>query len=211
MPTVKLSPQLDEFNRSATISLEIASDATQYLESRGGRYRPIFGRRIELITELAFLKLYISWERFLEQSFIRFMCGAQNIGGLPAARFVHPISIEHALNILRQNQRYIDWTIASDVIGRGRLYFRDGEPISTVIGGSLSYLDEMKIIRNSIAHQSREVDKPFRNLVRQKMGNVPPGMAAGRFLMSKIPPSATSTQLEDYASVLVITANLLVS
>jgi len=139
------------------------------------------------------------------------MCGAQNSDGLPRNKFVNPPNLAHALNLLKQHQRYVDWTIGADVIGRARLCFKDGEPFSTALGSSLSYLTEMKIIRNRIAHQSREVDKPFTDLVRQKIGSVPRGMGAGKFLMSRILATSVSSQLEDYRTVLLITANSLVS
>jgi hypothetical protein len=211
MPIVRLAPVLRAFRENANVSLSIAKDIAQYKEFRKGKYRPILETRINSINELSFLKLFVSWEHFLEEVFIRFMCGAKNSAGLPQEKYVNPKSLKHALEMIKQKQRYADWTIGSDVIDRATLYFKEGEPFSTVLGGSLAYLTEMKTIRNRIVHESKEAEEAFRNLIRQKTGHVAQGIVAGKLLASRIPITSLTTLLEDYGNVLLVTANILVT
>jgi hypothetical protein len=150
-------------------------------------------------------------EIFLEQTFTRFMCGAKNSAGFPEVRYVNPANLQHALNILKQNQRYVDWTVGSDVIQRAKLYFKNGEPFSTTLGGSLNYLTEMKTIRNRIAHESKKVEENFRELVRQKVGHLKRGMVPGKLLMSRVPITNTRNVLEEYENVLLTSATILVT
>jgi len=87
MPPVKLSPILKTFQENVRQSLSIVQDAANYMEFRKGRFRPLLKRRLYVINELSFLKLFIYWEVFLEQTFVRFMCGAKNSNGFPLQTF----------------------------------------------------------------------------------------------------------------------------
>jgi hypothetical protein len=209
VPNVKLSPVLKIFTKNTKASLSLAKEAALYKELRKGKYRPILDSRLQSINELSFLKLFISWEHFLEEAFIRFMCGARNSAGLPQAKYVNPSNLGHALDMIKQKQRFVDWTVGGDVIERALLCFKDGEPFSTALGGSLTYLMDMKTIRNRIAHESKEAEEAFQNMIRQKMGYVPQGIGVGKLLMSKIPRSNPMVLLEEYGNVLLTAANLL--
>jgi hypothetical protein len=204
----KLVLVLRELKKSVQDSLDIANKATQYKELRKGKYRPISKPVLYSLKELSFLKLFISWEHFLEQSFIRFMCGAKNSAGFPEETYANPKSLEHALSMLKQKQRYIDWTIVSDVIERAKLYFKNGEPFSTALGQASTYLTEMKVIRNRIVHESKKAEEDFHDLVRQKFGHFPRGMVPGKLLMSNF--SANKTLLEQYEIVVLTVAETLV-
>jgi hypothetical protein len=37
--------------------------------------------RVELLYELAYLRIFVEWELFLEQTFLRYLCGYVSIGG----------------------------------------------------------------------------------------------------------------------------------
>jgi len=200
---------LEDFKKSVQSSLDIANKAAQYKELRKGKYRSIPKPMLYSINELSFLKLFISWEHFLEQSFIRFMCKAKNSAGFPVETYVNPRDLEHALNMLKQKQRYVDWTVVNDVIKRAKLYFKDGEPFSTALGQVSAHLTEMKIIRNRIVHESKKANEDFRNLVRQKFGHFPRGMMPGKLLMSRF--SGNVTLLKQYETVVLTTAETLVS
>jgi len=94
---------------------------------------------------------------------------------------------------------------------RAKLYFQNGDPFYTVISMSLSDLKEMRIIRNSIAHSSRETKHAFDNLVRQKLGHNPRGMVVGKMLMERIPSSNSRTLLEHYGQLLLTVGQLIAS
>ena len=60
MLNVELSPVLHVFEGDAQKSLTIVKDAALYKEHRNGQLRSIPKRRLYLIIELSFLKLFIS-------------------------------------------------------------------------------------------------------------------------------------------------------
>lgn len=160
MPRVKIYPLQVTFDKEVHYCLRLADDATKFRESRSGTYRPIRKLTAYSIVELSFLKFYISWENFLEQTFVRYMCGGANSSGYSPVRYVQPRTIKHAFNMIRQERRYIDWTASDVVINRALLYFRDGEPYASAIG-SLPELEEMRKVRNRIAHRSEYSERAF--------------------------------------------------
>ena len=139
------------------------------------------------------------------------MCGARNSSGYPTERNVNPNCLKNALDILKQKQRFVDWTIGDDVINRAKVCFRNGEPFVGGMGRSLNHLANMKIVRNRIAHISGGTNKAFQNLVRQEMGHGQKGMVPGKFLMEKIPPTSTTSLLQNYGNILLTAARIIVS
>lgn len=210
MPRVKINPVLETFKKEVFKSLSLAKDVTKFKEFRKGKYRPILKLRIHSIVELSFLKLFISWEQFLEHAFTRYMCGARTSSRFSPERFVQPKTLEHALNIIKQERHYVDWTVGSEVIQKAELYFRDGEPFASALGGSLAQLDEMKKIRNRIAHSSKDSEEKFQSLVRQKLGYNPKAMTPGKLLLFRIPSANTKTVLQEYGGLLLVLGNVIV-
>lgn len=213
MLRVKINPVLANFKKAAKKSLDLSKEANRYKVIQNRRILSISKRRIHLINEYSFLNLYLSWEYFLEEAFIRFLCGAQNSNALPKTRYVRPYSLKHARDVIKQNQRYIDWTAGNVVIDRAKLYFKDGEPFNSALGSCLNELTEMKKIRNRIAHSSKEVRESYQQLVRQKLGHhpmSPRGMIPGRFLMCKFPPTNPNTLLETYGDTLDAAAEIII-
>lgn len=190
--------------------LSLVNDIINYREFRGGRYRPIFKQKVYLIVELSFLKIFMSWEDFLERTFIRYMCGGHTNSDYAPKRYIQPINLDHALNILRQARRFIDWTRGNEIIHRSKLFFQDGEPYATTIGASLQQLDEMKVIRNKIAHQSKYATRNFQQLVRNKYGYYPKGITAGKLLISNIPSTNPKTVLKEYYDLLLTLGKMIV-
>jgi hypothetical protein len=62
---------------NSALKLAISAETALVQIGRGSRayHRSMHPTRIEYLYELAFLKMFISWEDFLEQSFLRYMCG----------------------------------------------------------------------------------------------------------------------------------------
>jgi hypothetical protein len=46
-------------------------------------WRELTPRRLELLYEMAYLRLFIAWETFVEESFLRFLCGYRAPAGAP--------------------------------------------------------------------------------------------------------------------------------
>jgi hypothetical protein len=72
-------------------------------------------------------------------------------------------------------------------------------------------LDEARIIRNAIAHESRSTEEKSRDLVRRKLGTLPPSLTVGGFLATTVPGSAPPISfLEFYVSKIEFAAQQIV-
>lgn len=158
-----------------------------------------------LIHELAFLRCFLAWEVFLEDTFYAYLMGRSAPNGSVYQRYMTPRSLDHAKRVIRGDRPFVTWTIPGAVTDRAEMFLREGEPYATAIGNVSSDLSDMVKIRNRIAHRSDSASSTFLALVRQKLGSVPPGMSPGRFLRGT-DPAATSTRFEVYLTLLRVSA-----
>lgn len=210
MPVVKLDHVLRNLISGVSTSLSLANDVGKFKEFKIDKYLAISKSRIYLITELSFLQLFISWEQFLADTFVRYMCGAVTSSGYSPGRRIQAQNLEHALDVIRQNRPYVDWTRWDEVISHARLYFTDGEPFATALGGSLAQLDEMKNIRNRITHKSPYSSERFKALVMQRFGYNPTGMVPGKFLACRFPDTNPKTVLQEYGDLILVLGKIIV-
>lgn len=143
-----------------------------------------------ILIELAYLRVFLAWERFLEESFILFLLGKrpQRMRRRPRS-LVTPTSWQRAFDLLlpESGRGYVDWDNLDHVRNRAKRFFRNGEPFETALLPRLNLLHEMRTIRNAIAHRSLASQEKFEKLVRDKLGYLPPNLTVGFFLESAIP------------------------
>lgn len=136
-----------------------------------------------LIYELAFLRCFLAWEIFLEETFYAYMLNKAAPDGSTFRRYIAPPNIEHARKIIRGQRQFSAWAQGVEVMDRAQLYFENGEPFVTGLATAGSDLADMVVVRNRIAHGSGTAKSKFLDLVRRKHGSVPQGTNAGRFLL----------------------------
>jgi hypothetical protein len=164
--------------------------------------------QVELFAELSFLRMYVSWESFLEESFSRFLCGARGVSGVRPVSCARPPSIEHAKNLLvglERSGRYADWSNRDVVVRRANLFFRNGSPFARPLAAVAVDLDDMRLIRDCIAHRSRMAKEKLAKLVLRKTG-VANRYSPGRFLL-RTSAGTTDTYLESFSRTLTLAAD----
>ena len=174
MPSPNVTVVLNEFLRQVNQSVSL-------LDSVRNNGIPFF--QIEQITDLVFLRIYSAWETFLEESFIRFMCGAPSASGSYPKCYVSPRNIDHAREFVTGPRlRYADWTDPDTVVRRAELLFRAGRPYATPVRAASLELNDMRAIRNRIAHRSVDARNKFAVVVQRRLG-VARRFGPGRFLL----------------------------
>lgn len=166
--------------------------------------------QIEIITELAFLKIFIAWENFLEESFIRYLVGARSPSRFKPRRLINPRIMSHALDILSSDREYVNWNSASFVISRAERCFREGRPYRNAIQAATVDLNDMNTIRNRIAHKSTVSKEKFNNFIRRKFGHGKRGMTPGRFLLTSLNASTTDRFLDYYVDIMRTASSLII-
>ncbi len=143
------------------------------------------------MTELAFLRAFLAWETFLEESFILYLSGQAPPRGHGPHRYAFPPNQRAATEwVVPEGRRYARWTVATEVSARAERLFRSGRPFAPVLRGNQNVLDEASTIRNAIVHESMSAQEKFANVARTKLGALPPNLTVGRFLVTTVPTSA---------------------
>ncbi len=224
-----LQPLLSSMTSKVKEGLTLAQEVVGLHEKRRGEMRPIAQSKVYLITELAFLQLFLTWEDFLEQTFIRYMCGGKTESGYSSESRTRAQNLDHALEILKGPSRpYIEWVDGREIQDRAKTFFQDGEPYCSAIGGAITQLNEMRKIRNRIAHRSKSSEQQFEELARQLLGHRPKGLTPGLLLRIELLPikarqvkkslqamgfkkgRRTPTILDGYGNLLLILGNMIV-
>jgi hypothetical protein len=143
--------------------------------------------QLALIYELAFLRCFLAWEIFLEETFYAYMLSKPSPDGTTYGRYVRPRNLQHARKLVRGEGKFSAWANSKMVLKRADLFFDQGEPFSTGLAAASGDLADMGKVRNRIAHRSGTAKSEFLELVRQRHGSVPQGTNAGRFLLGKDP------------------------
>ena len=152
------------------------------------------------IVELAYLKIYLAWEQFLEETLLGYMMGGQSAKGYKVSSYVFPKNYSHALDIINQGRDYSIWT--PDVVIRKANQFFKRHPYVRILNPLIRYLNEMKCVRNAIAHSSKTSREKFKTLVRSRIGYASYKVTPGHFL-AKSPSVAAPTFFEYYTSFLI--------
>ena len=138
--------------------------------------------RVELLYEFAYLRMYIEWELFLEQTLLRYLCGYVSVHGtctpISGVPFTTLSAAETAMN---QGRAYILWHNPDAVIGRARRFLVQS-PHEIVINSYVSRLGNLASVRHRIAHNQEDAKRNFDIATTNIAGRRYRGARPGRFL-----------------------------
>lgn len=215
MPQHDLEKTLKDLARNLNITEELYTNAPYWTLLRPPPGVVRFSKRHkEMVIELAFLRAYLAWEMFLEEAFILYLIGKRPPKGRPPHRYVSPPSRKVAEQlILPEDWQYVKWTVASKVAKRAERFFRQGRPFTPILQPQVNAFDEMRILRNAIAHWQHSTQEKFKSIVRRhsSTGTYPPKLTVGGFLEMNIPSSSPpETYFSNYLNRLRLTAQKII-
>jgi hypothetical protein len=143
--------------------------------------RELRSSRIEAFYETAYLRVFLLWEDFLEQSFLRYVCGHSATSGVANLRQSIFPSLLAAATAVLGTRDYVSWANPSAVIGRSQRFIASGNH-ELVLNSNLARLEAFHDVRNRIAHRSEYARKQFDLATVFLTGRRFPGSSAGRFL-----------------------------
>jgi hypothetical protein len=115
--------------------------------------RELTSARIAALYELAYLRVFIAWEQFLEESFFRYLCGYASAAGPPVLLQAPFRSIVDARAAVLGGQQYVSWADPRVVEQRSRAFMQNGLH-EVVVRASRARLQAFAAVRNRIAHGS---------------------------------------------------------
>jgi hypothetical protein len=156
-------------------------------------YREFRLSRLEALHEMAYLRIFVAWEDFLEATFLRTQCGYES--PLYSPTFIAGKTRQRSLAIaqlaLYGNQQYLLWHNPNSTVTRAQLWF-DKCPLEQVTLSNLSRLEWFAAVRHAIAHGSADARQKFDSAAIGLAGRRYPGSSAGRFLRDRdhaaVPP-----------------------
>jgi hypothetical protein len=143
------------------------------------------------ITQAAFLKVYIAWEFFLEQSLVDYLRGEPSAAGNVLTCYAAPTNAEHATKILIGTQKYVDYSNPEIVRKLAGLYLLNGNPYESILNSISGRLFDLKTIRNAAAHFSSTTSAKVDALASRLLG--PPRVNVTVYdLLTAIDPSSAT-------------------
>ena len=140
---------------------------------------------LNLSIEYVFLEAYKCWENFVEDIFVSHSRYNKPISGVKPGPYLKPRDEAHALDLLKLEKDYIDWTSPDAIISRAEICFTNSQIVVDPIKLSIRDLRDSKKLRNCIAHGSKESIRIFGELCRSNVGMV--GITPGEYLNKTSP------------------------
>ena len=129
----------------------------------------------DIFIQGTFLRCVIIWENFIEESFLAAMCGCKTNSN----KILKPIGAksrnkEQAFKKLSVNRRlresdYLDWIDSSQIKNRILENFHHRSRFHQIYRDA-GILNQIKAIRNHIAHNSKQTNKKFTEQIIQTNG-----------------------------------------
>jgi hypothetical protein len=186
-----------KFALEADEALELA-DAGEQIRAHslpGTVARQLLTRhRLEALYETAFLRVFLRWENFLEESFLRYLCGYASHAGPATLRGNKFNSLSLASSMLLGTRDFVPWANPNIVIARSHTFIDHGLH-EIVLSSSLSRLEAFNWIRNRVAHASDYARQRFDAATTILVGRRIPSSSPGRFLREPSTPNQLSTWL----------------
>jgi hypothetical protein len=145
--------------------------------------RELHAGRLEALYEFAYLRMFIQWESFLEQAFVRYLCGYRSRHGqatmLPGRVYCSDLG---AANVtMLGGQHYILWHNPLRNINLCRTHF-SASAHERMLRAAQARLENFAAVRHRIAHGQEDAKSKFDNATMTMAARRYPGSRAGRFL-----------------------------
>ena len=178
-------------------------DAQNQQRFRAGPGRPgratLSRHQMEVLTEGIYIRALTAFELFLEESFILYMRSKPTVGDKRVKSFVNPKDAGHARDMMKSHLNFLEWNSPDIVIKRCEIFLEEGGPIKQAIAQNLSRLQNMRKVRNAIAHNSAEARTQYASVVRLELRAAPLHLPEpGGFLLMADPSLPRSYFLISY-------------
>ncbi|MSR58284.1 MAG: hypothetical protein EXS05_11510 [Planctomycetaceae bacterium] len=137
--------------------------------------------RLEALYELAYLRMFVAWETFLEETFYRYMCGQVSRFGQAVPVAQHYRSVAAAEAAFLGNRYYRAWYDVTTVITVCQKHIVNGTH-EIAFRTNSTWLDPLSRIRHRIAHGQKDAKRKFDSATLALSGRVYLASRPGRFL-----------------------------
>lgn len=158
--------------------------------------------RLEALYEMAYLRIFVSWESYLEEVFLRYMCGYTSPLGRPVLkpRDSFHTSLAKAQAALLGKSSFVLWHDPTKVASRAHKHFQTST-IETILQSNSAHLENLAAVRHRIAHSQKHARDKFDIATMTITGKRYQGGRPGKFLRDFDPSALPAVRwLERLAS-----------
>jgi hypothetical protein len=144
-------------------------------------WRELHPARLEVLYEMAYLRIFMLWESYLEESFLRYLCGYSTTVGL--ASLINPPqkTLAAARTAMLGGRPFVSWSQPTSVEALCRRFINNGLH-ELVVKSNRARLEWFTCVRNRVAHGSTHSKSQFDIATMGLLGRRYPGASPGRFL-----------------------------
>ena len=191
MRRLKISAPYREFIQEINSLIRIDNNNQSSFSSTISQSKQIISKhQLVLLTEGLFFSAYRAFESLVEEVFLLYTLEKPNIKNKKTVSYLKPRNFEHAFDLIKSSLRYLDWQSPDIVINRAETYLKNGGQIKTPLTSNRVILNQMKKIRNRIAHTSRESLNEYKKVLLSHYKIIPLKIPKpGDFLLNIVPGS----------------------
>ncbi len=166
------------------------NNQNSFSSTRGQSRLLITHHQLVLLTEGLFFSAYRSFESLMEEIFLLYTLEKPTIKNKKTTSYLKPRNFEHAFDLIKSALRYLEWQSPDIIISRAETYLKNGGQIKTPIASNRVILNQMRKIRNRIAHTSRESLNEYKKVLLSHFRTIPLKIPRpGEFLLNIVPGS----------------------
>jgi hypothetical protein len=171
----KISAVLGDFlrdiDRLVKFDLENQRAYSVGLENKNAKR--LVKRQLIMLTESIFFSGFRAYENFIRDAFLLYCLEKRPESGKRVVSYLRPKSFQHAEELIQSSLQFLDWNTAETIIKRAELYLLDGFPVKTPYTSGKETFDELRLLRNHIAHRSKTSMNGYRKVLRRYFGTEP--------------------------------------
>jgi hypothetical protein len=143
----------------------------------------LYPARLEALYEMSYLRVFVSWEAFLEQVFIRYLCGYSTAHGTatPGAGLGFLPTLTLAEQAVLGSHAYVLWHNPNRIVDRCRKFFSLCT-VEAVVLSNKARLEDFAAIRHRITHAQADARAKFNHATMSLSGKRYHGARPGSFL-----------------------------
>lgn len=157
---------------------------TTRLLSLGGTLGSLSALHQKLVAEIVLLRLFSLFENLITSVSLKLISGARYADGTVPVLLARTRSLQGARVLLerhgRARPRQLIWSKAGEIRDNLRHVMDQNDNLMTVVDRNGAFIDELRRVRNRIAHNNAQSRKNYRNVVMRHYGayinNVTPGV-----------------------------------
>ena len=156
-------------------------------------------RLAKLVAEILLLRLFSSLEETIMSVTVKIGCGALYIDGSQPRLAVQSKSrqgtIDNMMIYGREKQRYLRWSSVTEIRENVRYIIASNEHVLNELDRHILFIDEMRWIRNRIAHNNTKARANYRKAILRYYGGYVNSVTPGTLLLS---PRQNPVLIEQY-------------